>query len=356
MGFHGCFTEYKKTTLFLFILVTYFIWMDITLYYHIQSKPPSRSSASNSSKLNVIQSQNQFNMYSPFNGLTIKVMMLNHVSHYIYIPMGTMFNQVINFSERFTFITPNMISACHLMIAILAGRLMTSDNLLVRQMGVLAFEFRTFLDALDGMVARARNHQVKNISDFGSFGYFVDGIADTLGVIALLLGIFCHLKGQSLVKIAYSLLPSWKNEGSPNSPKFNGIINANTTPIQIASATTRKIVFVWGCFVVQIVLSAMLWNRYISNYYLLLESQPETDKQALLQNDVLKSALMWIIIWFWKLSNALAVIEWLLLSVFLDRIWEFLTWIQYTGIFTLITLAFFTEIHYHYVSKFIVKT
>lgn len=84
------------------------------------------------------------------------------------------------------------------MLAILAAKLVASETLLIRQLGVLVFECRSFLDALDGTVARERMHQTQNISRFGSFGHFVDGLTDTLGVAALLMGVVCYLKVRTL--------------------------------------------------------------------------------------------------------------------------------------------------------------
>lgn len=358
MGFQSFLVENKKTSLCLFVLLIYFMWMDITLYHHIQATSPSKiSSTINSSDVKSFRSKNiQPTAYSPFNGLTVKLMMLNHPSHFVYLPVGMAFEQITRFSARFAFITPNMISSFHLMMAILSAKLVTSDSIFVRQIAVLLFEFRTFLDSLDGIVARARIHQVENISNFGSFGHFVDGVTDTLGTIAFMIGSLCFLKGQNLAKIAYNLLPAWTNEVSVANIKANGCITngiANTKPIQIASATNRRICFVWGCFCVQVIISALLWERYVSGYYQLLESQPTTVEQALLQNQILKSSLMWIIIFFWKLSNALALVELFLLFVFVDKMWEFLTWIQYVGFFSLIGLALVTETHYYYAKTYI---
>lgn len=62
--------------------------------------------------------------------------------------------------------------------------------------GVVLFQLRTFLDDLDGHVARAKRHIRGERSEIGTTGYYVDGICDGLGCIALMIGIFIFLKNN----------------------------------------------------------------------------------------------------------------------------------------------------------------
>ena len=54
----------------------------------------------------------------------------------------------------FSFITPNMISIFHLCVGFMAGKFMSSSDLMDRRIGVAVYFFRTWLDAFDGTVHR----------------------------------------------------------------------------------------------------------------------------------------------------------------------------------------------------------
>lgn len=109
--------------------------------------------------------------------------------------MAVLFDDLLGFS-RSDIITPNMISFFHVFVAILAGRMIASDSLGYRRLGVVLFQIRTFLDDLDGHVARTKKHVRGERSEIGTTGYYVDGICDGLGCIALMLGVFVYLKNN----------------------------------------------------------------------------------------------------------------------------------------------------------------
>lgn len=106
-----------------------------------------------------------------------------------------MFDDLIGFSKS-DLITPNMISFFHVFVAILAGRLVAFDSLGYRRVGVVLFQVRTFLDDLDGHVARVKRHIRGERSEIGTMGYYVDGICDGLGCIALMVGVFVFLRNN----------------------------------------------------------------------------------------------------------------------------------------------------------------
>ena len=63
---------------------------------------------------------------------------------------------VFKISEKLTFISADMISFSHVMVGAVAGKFLGSEILNQRRLGVLLFEVRSFLDSLDGLVARSR--------------------------------------------------------------------------------------------------------------------------------------------------------------------------------------------------------
>lgn len=108
---------------------------------------------------------------------------------------ATLFDDLIGFSKS-DFITPNMISFFHVFVAILSGRLVAFDSLGYRRVGVVLFQVRTFLDDLDGDVARVKRHIRGERSEIGTMGYYVDGLCDGLGCIALMVGVFVFLRNN----------------------------------------------------------------------------------------------------------------------------------------------------------------
>ena len=55
-------------------------------------------------------------------GLSIKMMMLDQVNNYIHTPLANIFNRVTNFSEVFSFISPNMVSFAGFLSACAAAK------------------------------------------------------------------------------------------------------------------------------------------------------------------------------------------------------------------------------------------
>jgi len=256
---------------------------------------------------------------------------------------------------RFYFISPNMISFFHAAVAVFASVFfISSPSLLARQVGVLLFEFRAFLDCLDGVVYRARAHQHANISNFGSIGYIIDGVADTFGCVVLLLGLLVYMRRCPPHRSVNQYLPLPTYWGTTKSAG-GGEPGGTGSSASSATVGSGKVVFVLCCFCFQMAIAAAFWDRYIAGYHFLLEEADKniTPEQGALQDEVLKSAMMWVVIWFWKIMNSHALMEMLLLSIFLDKVWEFLTCVQYIGFIGLCGLVTVTECHFRNARNYI---
>ena len=158
------------TPIFLVLLlaiVIYFAWMDVALYYKLQSHPENLLLTQNYQEFKIPSKTNsttpkigitpKMEAFDPFNPLSLKLLMLDHANHYVYYPLGSFLDlDVLKISEKLTFITPDMISFSHVMVGALAGKFLSSEMLNQRRIGVLFFEVRSFLDSLDGLVARSR--------------------------------------------------------------------------------------------------------------------------------------------------------------------------------------------------------
>lgn len=100
------FLDFKTVVTLLVILITYFLYMDVSLYYHIQALSPLQSVASMSSETPSISSSAKKaisrngtspKLFSPFKGLSVKTMMLDHSSVYILNVGSVIFNHVSSY-------------------------------------------------------------------------------------------------------------------------------------------------------------------------------------------------------------------------------------------------------------------
>ncbi|XP_049514576.1 ceramide phosphoethanolamine synthase isoform X1 [Dermacentor silvarum] len=325
--------EHRVTLLVSFALLTYFLWMDVALYHRIQSLQlagPTPAPAPS-------------RLFSPFTGLSIKMMMLDQVNNYIHAPLANLFDRVTRFTEVFYFITPNMISVAGVVSALAAAKVVTAESLAMQRLAVLLMTLRTFLDAFDGQVARSRMGIVRLMSMRQTSGYMVDGVADTIGFTAFLVGCFLHLRRRVLSSKHY--LPMVQVEAVDKSLPNGG------SSFSVVQHPVKKVMVVALCFGAQMAISCFFWDRYINEYHILLET-PGSRKEVA-QTEVLRSSMMWIIMWFWRIANAHALMQMFLFAIFINRMWEFLLWIQYIGFAVLGTLVVFTEFHLRTVRSYL---
>lgn len=281
---------------------------------------------------------------NPLCHVTIKALLLDHTNHYLFAPMATIFDNIFYISKS-TWITPNMISFFHVFVAIAAGRLIASDCLSYRRFGVVIFQLRTFLDDLDGHVARQRKHIRGERSEIGTAGYYIDGLCDGLGCVALMIGIFIHLinnpprRGYTQLQAILPVNDSAKNSDS-------GVVYK-------VKVTTKKVLRKVLCFSGQLLLSSTVWNRYIALYQDMLERNDVSSAQYIRQIFVFKSNWFFCVAWLWRVVNVHALLHCLLLSIFCDKLWEFLRTIQYIGYVILLIIICITEMHVLDVQKFI---
>lgn len=377
----------------LFFLLCWYVYMDVNLYLRIQNYPVERSyhfndtttPALNSNSMAGNQQQPSYGgvpllpQSTPFLDLrtgglatgsigqkktisyedvawiscdinplchvTVKAILLDHTNHYLFAPLATIFDNIVGFS-RSTFITANMISFFHVFVAILAGRFVASDNLAYRRFGVVLFQIRTFLDDLDGHVARQKKHIRGERSEIGTTGYYIDGLCDGLGCVAFMIGVFIHLKNNP-PRRGYTQLQAIL-------PVSNDSKNSSETGVTYkVKVTTKKVARKILCFSTQLLVSSTGWNRYIALYQNMLERNDVTTTQYVRQNYVMKSELFFSVAWLWRVFNVHAMLHCLLLSIFCDKLWEFLRMIQYAGFAILIIIICVTEMHVLEVENFI---
>lgn len=330
------------------LLITFFgylIVMDYMLYSRMQtySIRPVKSEKNYESKISCDT--------DPLCVVTVKALMLDYPNLYILSPLAAIIDRILGISKSWTWVTPNMISGFHVFVAIWAGRFVASSSLWDRRMGVLLFEFRTWLDDLDGHVARKRKHITGERSDVGSAGYWVDGICDGLGCIALMAGVFYFLK-KNPPRRGYEKLPRIH----PNVESQD----VNTEIIykkQRFRALIRNMLLVTG----HLLIVSIGWNRYISLYQDLLETDGNssvTSKDDLYnrQSEVMRSGFFWVVTVAWRLINFHSAMDYLLIAIFLDRLWEYMKVLRWFGYVLPLIVVYITEFHFLQSYAYVLKS
>ncbi|KAG9510199.1 Sodium- and chloride-dependent GABA transporter 2, partial [Fragariocoptes setiger] len=401
---------------FLFVAI---LWMDACLYWHIQTMTPTNDDLvdklttnkdiNNELKQNHVVTNTNYvhQLFSyAFKGLSIKLMMTDPIDNYLFAPLAQAFVELTQFNRYLFFISPNMISYTGVLAALIAAKLVSSNSSTLHMLSVIVFQIRTWLDALDGIVARSRLGIHKHLSLSATSGYVIDGTCDTIGFVAYMIGCYLYLRNhyntirygviagtdvlcsdtnaeneskKFVVKPGtdekYAYIPLCTNHYAQpysNDTDDNETgrdiddrlrLNMNQTHQyeqnqhrQLASQTmhvlirgprlfinyyapdlkkrhTRTIILVIVCFLLQVAMVSAGWNRYILLYRSLLESVSASAQEAQLKGTILRSNIMWILIWCWRLNNGHAWMHMLTISVFLGKLWKFLTFVKYWGFF-----------------------
>lgn len=197
----------------------------------------------------------------------------------------------MHFTYYFPYISANVISYFHCLLSLISIKFLSSESLFRRQIGVIIFQFRIFLDSFDGVVFRAHSINRRYKSYYGDFGYYVDVVSDILGGTCLILGcLFYFYKQRPFRSISLRSNLSSNNIGieetdslilnlesdqssprlqSPSVTKINEINNH-------LFETKGKIVLTLGLFAVRYALAASFWDRNVHAYEDLLDSKLDT--------------------------------------------------------------------------------
>lgn len=188
-----------KFIFLLLILIFYFAWMDIALFINLQRWSPPLPVKN---QTNLVKSSANDEVFSVFKPLSVKLIMVDHVNHYIHDIFTRFLEDQLHFTSIFPWITPNLISYFGLAISLVSARLIISDDLFYCRIGIVLFEIRNMCDSLDGVVYRSQLRQKNNTkvvfqSNYGSYGYnvdkFCDGFAGIFFVLAMFIKFLKHL-------------------------------------------------------------------------------------------------------------------------------------------------------------------
>ena len=218
-------------------------------------------------------------------------------------------------------------SFLHCFLSLISIKFFASDSLSRRRIGVLLFEFRSFLDCLDGVIYRAhsRTHHYK--SYYGDVGYHIDAISDILGGICLMIGCSLHFWRCRPIRRSIRQV-NRMNEEVTDRMILNLEEESQVSSSNANTETKRCILITLSSFALRYSLSGMFWDRNVRVYEELLDismNKPQDDHPFLIfQLTILHSPLTILILYFWRYLSAITLQDYLLFAIFFDR-----TWVRY---------------------------
>lgn len=385
------------------VLMVLFIWMDASLYFHIQNDiKPSQDLSNIYHEDNLFQTKTagscslintllSYRFEFAFRSLSIKQIMCDPIDSYIFSPLADLFAQIVDFRRNLLFITPNIVSYAGVASAMVAAKLVSYDNSKLHKLSFLVFQFRTWFDDLDGVVARARLGIHKHVSLSQTQGYIVDGVCDSIGFASYIFGCYMFLKNSDNIKSAISSYMDnqrldyedqqaskcGKNDNLQRKPSHKSIrlqqtkyqktdhnevddysmtifksklneVKLDNEPNRLPIVTdnvSTNLLFLIVCFGFQLVLCASFWNRCILVFSDLLESKSDNEAEVQMKIKIFKSNATFAIMWLWRFTNGHSFMQMLVAAVYFGKLKQFLEFIKYKGFIGILLLALMTEIY-----------
>jgi hypothetical protein len=188
----------------------------------------------------------------------------------------------LHFTYYFPFISANSISFSHCFLSLISINFFSSESLFRRQIGVLIFQIRTFLDCLDGVVFRAHAKNQRYKSYYGDFGYYIDAFSDILGGTCLVIGCLFYFFKQRPVRLI-----TRRTRVNPTNEEIELMITDDIEDEQKLPETKERILISLSLFALRYSLAAMFWDRNVHAYEDLLDSYTDKTEQQV-RNDLIK--------------------------------------------------------------------
>ncbi|CAF1300334.1 unnamed protein product [Adineta steineri] len=345
------------------IFIIYLQIMDVILYFKIRSRKQLDLNIStiNHTNLNFYdQKSSQIsNDIHIFSSLPIKKIMVGQATQFVRSPLAECIESKLHFTYYLPMISANSVSFFHCFLSLISIKFLSSESLHRRQIGVVIFQFRTFLDCLDGVVFRAHSKNQRYKSYYGDLGYYVDAISDILGGTCLIIGCLLYFLKQRPFRLkTRQMNQSLSAHSSPSSDfgleetelmilnlKDESKLSLTNDINNSIFETKEKIIISLSLFALRYSLSAMFWDRYVRQYEDLLDSYKNKSQQQALQLNFLHSPLTILIFYLWRYLSALNFQDCLLVAIFADGTWKFIQKTSMIGWITLLVTAFVTELH-----------
>lgn len=317
----------------IFGLVTYFIWCDLSFFGELSAEKVSDLRLKN---ITLVSQK------------TIKLRMLDHFGHYIYLPFCQWANEFFLISE-YPWVSPNLVTAIHFCVAVCCGRLFASTVFMLRRIGVIMFEFRSMLDIMDGVIFRAQLKSKELLSGWGTYGYMIDGMADTLGGLFIMVGTIYRFNKYPPVKNPDSLakIKSRHKDVESNDRLLMSDDSCSEEVEEtygIKRYSRKHVISVIMFFTVTVIMRSALWDHFNHNYHDLLGvRRPDIPMEK--QHEVLNYGSSWFCIWLWKVHSADAFLHYTLLSIFFGKLWRWLRFNLYATIPNMIIIGLICQFH-----------
>ena len=193
-----------------------------------------------------------------------------------------------SFTYYFPLISANSVSFLHCFLSLISIKFFSSESLCRRQIGVLIFEFRSFLDCLDGVIFRAHTKNQRYKSYYGGLGYYIDATSDILGGTCLVIGCLLYLLKRTGTRQGLSRRSS---PSSDEEEKDLTLLNLEDEPKVLLNnevvETKQRVIISLSLFAFRYLLSAMFWDRNVRGYEELLDSYREKIQQQVRKFDSL---------------------------------------------------------------------
>lgn len=281
---------------FVFALVTFFVWMDLSFFDEL---------GEHGSFYNSTMAENMM-----FPVKSIKLRMQDHTDHYVNLPWMQFFNDYTGL-YKVPGITPNLISGIHLFLAIMAAKCFVSGTLGIRRLGALLYELRCQLDILDGVVFRAQQNMKDNfMSVWGSMGYLVDAFADMCGGLLVAGACTVFLNRYPPWKRIKTKLHDELESGGRKALSFHHEDEERYVHVNRRSVNIKMLLVV-----VQIIARSGFWDHYLHSYVDLLEKPNPEIPRVSFKSYCYHSCSIHLYVKFNKLFSNKKLIYW---QTFLD--------------------------------------
>lgn len=245
------------------VILGYYFIMDIVTYVILQN-------------ITLID-QSRNGSFSIFRPTTIKLLMSDQTNNYVMVLTAEYFDLWTGFSKEFTSVTPNMVSMIHIIIALIASKYISSDNLKDRRHGVIMFEIKTWLDSLDGVIHRSHSNDPVYKSHKTTLGYFVDGISDTISGIGISLGVlfFLFKTRHGNNKVRKTNLPADIENNIDNYEK-----------VHLPENSKKSLIWICWCYGFQIAVASASWDKRIEGMEYVLQTDLKNKTQTVSRKKV----------------------------------------------------------------------
>ncbi|CAE1265682.1 unnamed protein product [Acanthosepion pharaonis] len=132
-----------------------------------------------------------------------------------------------------------------------------------------------------------------------------------------------------------------------------------TKPVENGVGNSKKTGYVsawiafWRTFSLGILLalSSFSWDKTVERFSAILQVPISDVQDKAHQTEALHLTSTWIVMWLWRIVDGQAILQMVLIAIFIDRIWEFLTFMLYVGWAVIIGIIIISEIHIRYLRE-----